>query len=113
MFVAIKERRFAKRIIRRLLKSYAAVSDGNSAAPGEALYRDVLLHSELADTSNVDKIISQARDSVDLWTTSSLQGFGFRQIVHFVVMSQYRAAGHVGTVISFRDIIYAQVPADF
>ena len=112
MFLAIKEKRFAKRIIRRLLKSHAAVCDGSSTVPGRTLYRDVLLHSKYADSSNVDKIIAQANDSVDLWTTSTSQGFGFRQVVHFVVMSQYRAAGHVGSVISFKEVVYSLIPAD-
>lgn len=112
MFPAITQKRFAKRIIKRLLKSHKAVSREDSTLLGQALYKKVLLHSEYADQSSVDKILEQAQDSVDLWTTSMSQGFGFRQLTHFVVMSQYRAAGNVGTVVSFREIVYSLIPSE-
>lgn len=112
MFPAIKQKRFAKRIIKRLLKSHKSVSHSDSILSGEALYKKVLLHSEYADPSNVDKILQQAQDSVDLWTTSVSHGFGFRQLAHFVVMSQCRAAGNVGTVVSVREICYSLIPAE-
>ena len=112
MFLAIKEKRFAKRIIKRLLNSHSIVSNGNGDLSGKSLYRDVLLHAEYADVSSVDNILEQAHDSVELWTASTTQSFGFRQVVHFVVVSRYRASGQVGTVVSFRDIVFAQVSAD-
>jgi hypothetical protein len=112
MFPAIKQKRFAKRIIRRLLKSHKAVSREEPSLSGEALYRKVLLHSKYADQSSVNRILQQAQDSVDQWTTSMSEGFGFRQLTHFVVMSQYRDTGNVGTVVSFRDICYSLIPAE-
>jgi len=112
MFLAIKEKRFAKRVINRLLKSHAAVSAENPELSGEALYREVLLHTQQVDPSRADEILWQAEDSVDEWTTHATKGLGFRQVVHFCVASEYQAAGHVGTVVSFRDIVYALVPAD-
>jgi hypothetical protein len=112
MFPAIKQTRFAKRIIKRLLKSHKAVSREDSTLSGEALYKKVLLHAEYADLASVDKVLEQARDSVDLWTTSMSHSFGFRQLAHFVVMSEYRAAGNVGTVISVRDICYSLISTE-
>ncbi|MCK5326097.1 MAG: hypothetical protein KAJ57_08810 [Woeseiaceae bacterium] len=112
MFLAIKEKRFAKRVVKRLLKSHSIISAEKTALSGEALYREVLLHSQLVDPSLVDQVLWQAEDSVDEWTTHAEQELGFRQVVHFVVLSQYRAAGHTGTVVSFREIVYSLIPAD-
>ena len=95
-----------------MLKSHSAVSAGNPGLAGEALYREVLLHANLVDPSDIDEIIWQAEDSIDEWTTHSTTGLGLRQIAHFVALSQYRAAGNVGTVVSFREIVYSLIPAD-
>lgn len=112
MFLAIRETRFAKRVARKLLKSYSAVSAKNPTLSGERLYRDVLLHTNLVDASQVDEILWQAEDSIDEWTTNSSKGLGFRQVAHFVVYSQYLAAGNSGTVVSFKEIVYSLIPAD-
>lgn len=112
MFLAMKETRFAKRITRRLLKSHNAVSGENPNLSKNALYRKVLLHSQQVDSSRVELVLRQAEDSVDLWTTNEAEGFGFRQVVHFIVMSQYREAGHTGSVVSFREIVYSLIPAN-
>jgi len=112
MFLAFREKRFAKRIVRQLLKSYSAVSAKNPTLSGEPLYKEVLLHSNLVDPSQVDEILWQAEDSVDEWTTNSSKGLGFRQVAHFVVYSQYLAVGNSGTVVSFKDIVYSLVPAE-
>ena len=112
MFLAIRETRFAKRVVRQLLKSYSAVSAKNASLSGEPLYREVLLHTDLVDASHVDEVLWQAEDSIDEWTTNSSKGLGFRQVAHFVVYSQYLAAGNVGTVVSFKEIVYSLIPAD-
>jgi len=112
MFLAIRETRFAKRVVKKLLKSYSAVSAKNASLSGEPLYREVLLHSELVDPSHVDEVLWQAEDSIDEWTTNSSKGLGFRQVAHFVVYSQYLAAGNVGTVVSFKEIVYSLIPAE-
>ena len=112
MFLAIKERWFAKRIVRKLLKSHAVVSADKPDLAGTALYRQVLLHSQQVDPSLVDEILQQAQDSADIWTTSSMDVRGFRQIVHYLVVSQYQASGNVGAVVSFRDIVYSLIPAE-
>jgi hypothetical protein len=112
MFHAMKEKRFAKRIAKRLLKSHSAVRAGNSDLTGMALYREVLVHSKQMGSPDVEQFLQQAADSVDLWTTSATQELGFRQIVHFLVMSKYKSAGHVGAVVSFREIVYSLIPSD-
>ena len=95
-----------------MLKSYSAISAKSPGLSGEPLYREVLLHTNLVGPSHVDELLWQAEDSIDDWTTHSEKGLGFRQVAHFVVMSQYRAAGNLGTVISFKDIVYSMISAD-
>jgi hypothetical protein len=112
MFLAIRETRFAKRIVRQLLKSHSAITAKNPNLTGEALYREVLLHTSLVDPSHVDKILWQADDSIDEWTAHSKKRLGLRQVAHFVVMSRYRAAGKLGAIVSFKEIVYSMIPAD-
>jgi hypothetical protein len=112
MFLAIRERRFAKRVVRQLLKSHSAISARNPNLSGGPLYREVLLHTNLVDPSHVDELLWQAEDSIDEWTTHAEKGLGFRQVAHFVVLSQYHAAGKLGTVVSFKKIVYSMISAD-
>ena len=112
MFLAIKEKRFAKRVIRRLLESHSAVSAERPDLSGKALYREVLLHTQQVDPSCVDQVLRQAEDSVDEWTSHTTEGLRFQQVVHFLVTSQYLEAGHAGTVVSFRDIVCSRIPDD-
>jgi hypothetical protein len=112
MFLAMKETRFAKRVVRQLLKSRSAIIAENPSLSGEPLYKEILLHTNLVDPSRVDEILWQAEDSIDEWTTHSKKGLEFRAVAHFIALSQYRAAGNVGTVVSFKDIVYSLIPAD-
>ena len=112
MFLAYKETRFAKKVVRKLLKSHSAVSARNTDLSRVSLYREALLHSNLINPTQVDTVLSQAEDSIDLWTTHSGTRLGFREVVHFVVSSQYHAAGNLGTVVSFKNIVYSMVSDD-
>lgn len=111
MLLAIKETQFAKRRTRRMLKSHKKISASHPDLSGKALYREVLLHTKMVDPSEVDKTLSQAEDSAAEWGAYANDGLGFRQVVHFVVTSQYRETGNEGTVVSFRDIVYSLIPA--
>ena len=112
MFLAIRETRFAKRIARQVLKSHSAISANNPELSGESLYREVLVHTGLVDSSRVDEILWQAEDSIDEWTTHSNKGLGLRHVAHFVVVWKYRAAGSLGSVVSFKNIVYSLIPSD-
>jgi hypothetical protein len=84
----------------------------NPGLSGEPLYREVLLHANLVDPSQVDEVLQQAEDSIDEWTSHLRTQLGLRQVAHFVALSQYRLAGNLGTVISFKKIVYSLIPAD-
>jgi len=111
LLLAIKEKRFAKRVIRCLLKSHAAVSVEKSGLSGKALYREALLRTEQVDPSRVDQILQQAEDSMDPWTAPGRSRLGYREVVHFFVLLKHHEAGHKGTVVSFAEIVDSLIPA--
>ena len=112
MFLAVKEKRFAKRVIKRLLEAYSAVSADNPDLSDKALYREVLLHTQQVDPLRVDQLLLQAEDSIDEWTAPGRDELGFREIAHFFVLTQYQATGHKGTVVSFGEIVDSLIPAE-
>ena len=112
MFLAFKEKRFAKRVIRYLLESYSIVSAENPGLSDKALYREVLLHTQQVDPSRVDQILQQAEDSIDDWTASGRAGLQFREVAHYFILTQYQAAGHKGTVVSIEHIVNSLIPAN-
>jgi len=112
MFLALKEKYFAKRVIRRLLESYLAVSAENPELSNKALYREVLLHTKQVDQSRVDRILQQAEASIDEWAARGRDELGFREVAHFFVMLQHHAAGYEGAVVSFGHIVDSLIPAD-
>ena len=65
MFLAFKEKRFAKRVIKRRLEAYLTVSTENPDLSDKALCREVLLHTQQVDLSRVDQMLQQAEDSLD------------------------------------------------
>ncbi len=108
----MRETRFAKRVVRRLLRSHSAISAKNPGLSGEPLYKEVLLDTGFVDPSKIDEILWQAADSIDLWTTHSKRKLGFRELAHYVVLSQHRAAGNQGAIVSFKAIVYSRIPAE-
>lgn len=111
-WIHFKEKRFARRLIGELLSSYAIVRLEKPELSGEELYRDVLLRTPGVEPEQVDELLRRASDSVDAWTAPGRKGLGFRELVHFFVMSRYQAEGRVGSMISFGDLVNALVPAD-
>jgi hypothetical protein len=112
MFLALNEKRFAKRVIKRLLEAYLTVSAENPDLSDKALYREVLLHTQQVDLSCVDQMLQQAEDSLDQWTASGRVGLRFREVAHFFVLTQYQATGHKGTVVSIEQIVNSLIPAE-
>jgi hypothetical protein len=112
MFRAWREKRFARSTARRLLALYAEASARRPELSGKALYREVLLHSPGIDSSRVDQILLQAEHSFDEWSERDSESLSFRQVVTFIVMSQYLESGRQGAVISFKDVVFAIVPPE-
>jgi len=111
MFLAFREKRFAKRVIQHLLEKYFVVSAENPDLSGKALYREILLRTQQIDPLRVDLMLQQAEDSIDQWTAGGRDGLGFREVAHFFALNQYLATGQKGTVVSFDQIVNSLVPA--
>jgi len=109
-FVSLREHLFARRIVKRLLRSHAAIRAVKPELSGTALYREVLLHSGAVDANHVNRWLVDAEDSVDEWTAPGRHGLGLREVAHFLVMSRYRDKGKPGATISFGSIVKALVP---
>ena len=102
---AIREWRFARRVTRRLLKTHAAVRREAPDLSGAALYNEVLRRTLSVDFPRAEEFLSEAEASVDEWTAQGTERLRFRELVHFVIMSEYQAAGHGGAIISFKKIV--------
>jgi hypothetical protein len=109
-FVSLRERLFARRIVKRLLKSHAAIRAARPELSGTALYREVLLHSGSVDATQINRWLVDAEDSVDEWTAPGRQELGLREVAHFLVMSRYQHKGKPGATISFGAIVNALIP---
>ena len=109
-FVSLGERWFARRIVKQLLKSHAAVRASNPDLAGTALYREVLVHSGAVDPAQVNRWLLDAEDSVDEWTAGGRSELGLREVAHFLVMSRYQDEGKSGATVSFRSIVNALIP---
>ena len=112
MFRAWRERRFARNTARRLLALHAATRARHPGLGGKALYREILLHSPGIDPAQVDQILLQAEHSFDEWSERDSESLSFRQVVTFIVMSQYLESGRQGAVVSFKDVVFAVVPQE-
>lgn len=112
MFLAFREKRYAKRVVQDLLEKYSAVSAENPELSGKELYREILLRTRQIDPLLVDLMLRQAEDSIDQWTAGGRDGLGFREVAHFFALSHYLATGRKGTVVSFEKIVNALIPAN-
>lgn len=109
-FLSLRERLFARRIVKRLLKSHAAVRARKPDLSGSALYREVLLHSGTVEPTQVSRWLVDAEDSVDEWTAPGRHELGLREVAHFLVMSRYQDKGKPGATISFGAIVNSLIP---
>ena len=61
---AMKEKRFAKQAVKRLLKTRLATKAENPDLSGKALYKEVLLLTRQVDESRADHILRRARTTL-------------------------------------------------
>ena len=109
--VSFRERMFARRIVKQLLKSYEAVHASRPALTGTQLYREVLIHSGAVEAGDVDRWLRDAEDSVDEWTAPGRDELRLREVAHFLVVFRHQKQGHVGAAVSFAAIVDAMIPA--
>ena len=95
-----------------LVESCAALKSSRPELSREALYKETLLQDPRADDREVDRLLLDAKRSVDAWTNPEEREFGFRELVHFILLSQSVNEGRSGTLVSLDSIVRSMVPED-
>ena len=85
-----RERRFARRVSRELLKLYRIVSAAQPDLRGRDLYRRIIIARSQADPAAADTLIDQAEESFASWPVP--REVKFCDVVHFVVVSEFLAS---------------------
>jgi hypothetical protein len=88
--LACRERRFARRIGRELLKLYWIVSASHPELRGRGLYRTIVVSRTRADPESAEALLDHAEESFAAWPTR--RALKFRDVVHFIAVSEFLAA---------------------
>jgi len=84
-----RERRFARRIGRELLKLYRIVSASHPDLRGRRLYRTIVISHTRVDPESAEALLDQAEESFAAWPTQ--RALKFRDVVHFIAVSEFLA----------------------
>lgn len=84
-----RERRFARRIGRELLKLYRIVSARHPDLRGRGLYRTIVISHTRVDPESAEALLDQAEESFAAWPTQ--RALKFRDVVHFIAVSEFLA----------------------
>jgi hypothetical protein len=84
-----RERRFARRIGRELLKLYWFVSASHPDLRGRGLYRTIVISRTRVDPESAEALLEQAEESFAAWPTR--RALKFRDVVHFIAVSEFLA----------------------
>jgi hypothetical protein len=85
-----RERRFARRIGRELLKLYWIVSASHPNLSGRGLYRTIVISRTRVDSESAEALLDQAEESFAAWPTR--RTLKFRDVVHFIAVSEFLAS---------------------
>jgi hypothetical protein len=89
-FFPWRERRFARRVSRDLLKLYRIISASQPGLRGPDLYRKVVMAYTRADAASADTVINQAEESFAAWPVQ--RELKFCDVVHFIAVSEFLAS---------------------
>jgi hypothetical protein len=85
-----RERRFARRVSRELLKLYRTVAAGHPGLKGRDLYRKIVALRLHGDPASAEALIDQAEESFAAWPVA--RAVKFCDVVHFIVVSEFLAS---------------------
>jgi hypothetical protein len=110
--LAWRERRFARRIGRELLRLYWFVSARHPDLRGRGLYRTIVISRTRMDTESAEALLEQAEESFAAWPTR--RTLKLRDVAHFIAVSEFLAShGKVSWIQS--DIgreVASEIPAN-
>jgi YHS domain-containing protein len=84
-----RERRFAAKCSRELLRTYRRIATRNPQLARSDLYREVVRSRTGADAAFVDSVLDFAEQSFAQWPVS--RALSLRDIVHYLVVSEFVA----------------------
>lgn len=107
-----RERRFARRIGRELLKLYWIVSACDPNLRGRGLYRTIVISRTRVDSESAEALLDQAEESFAAWPTR--RTLKFRDVVHFIAVSEFLASHSNSSWIhaDMRREVASQIPAN-
>ncbi len=107
-----RERRFARRVGRELLKLYRSTVAANPGLRGRELYRRIVIARLHTDQGSAETLIDQAEDSFAAWPVR--RAVNFCDVVHFIAVSEFLAAHGDSPWIhaNVRQEIASQIPPD-
>jgi YHS domain-containing protein len=82
-----RERRFARRVSRELLKLYRIVAASHPGLHGRDLYRKIVIARTRADPEAAEALIDQAEESFAAWPVP--RALTFCDVVHFIAVSEF------------------------
>jgi YHS domain-containing protein len=82
-----RERRFARRVSRELLKLYRIVAAGHPGLHGRDLYRKIVIARTRADPEAAEALIDQAEESFAAWPVP--RALTFCDVVHLIAVSEF------------------------
>jgi hypothetical protein len=85
-----RERRFARRVSRELLKLYRVISASQPGLRGKDLYRRIVMARSRFDAESADTLINQAEESFAAWPVP--RELKFCDVVHFIAVSEFLAS---------------------
>jgi len=112
MLSAFKEWLYFRRQVKDLVRSCRKVHAANPDLSGRSLYKEVLLQTTAFDDAEVDQILRRAEGDLDEWMNIEDRTLGFREVVHYHLLTQHLKDGGTGIEVALDDIVRALVPKD-
>jgi YHS domain-containing protein len=112
-FFAWREKRFAARTCKELLKLHRIVSSRDPQLTGHALYRQIVAAHNGGDFAAADAVLTAAEQSFATWPAK--RRLKFSDVVHFLAASEFLASQSRGRWIhaDLRRIVVARIPHGF
>jgi hypothetical protein len=112
MLSAFKEWLHFRRQVKDLVRLCTKVHAANPDLSGSSLYKEVLLQTTAVDEAAVDQTLRRAEVDLDEWMNTEDRTLGFREVVHYHLLTQHLKDGGAGIEIALDDIVRALVPKD-
>lgn len=106
LLLPMRERHFARRVSKEMLKLHDVVAQRHPELRGRALYRRIARTRLASDDARADAVVRQAEESFATWP--SARALTYADVVHMIVIVEFRALhggsswirGDLGSIIA-------------